>query len=71
MKPNLPTAQNTIAPVDTFIPRANDWVQLRDSLSDYSADQALLLCETSNDRWVAWVPDYGEAVLKRGQFLKG
>jgi hypothetical protein len=45
-------------------------VQLRDRLSEYSDDQALLLCEATDGRWVAWIPDHGEALLERDQFLK-
>jgi hypothetical protein len=30
----------------------------------------LLLCEETDGRWVAWVPDFGEALLAREQLLK-
>ncbi len=52
-----------------FVPQAHTWVQLRDPLSEYSDDQALLLCQ-DEDGWVAWVPGYGEAHLSREQILK-
>jgi hypothetical protein len=52
-----------------FVPQAHAWVQLRNPLSAYSDDQALLLCEDENG-WVAWVPGYGEAHLSREQILK-
>jgi hypothetical protein len=51
-----------------FQPQPNTWVQLRDRISPHSFDQALLLCEESNQQWVAWIPDFGEAVLSRHQF---
>ncbi|MBW4540550.1 MAG: hypothetical protein KME43_15590 [Myxacorys chilensis ATA2-1-KO14] len=63
-------SQPSVAPVDAFIPQADQWVQLRDRLSEYSDDQALLLCEATDDRWVAWIPNHGEALLERDQFLK-
>jgi len=31
-------------------------------------DEALLLCQTSENEWVAWIPDHGEAVLNTRQF---
>lgn len=58
-----------IAPAaDTFIPQRNLWVALRDAPSEYSHDEALLLCETFPGEWVSWVPGYGEITLSRGQF---
>lgn len=44
------------------------WVQLLQAPSDYAAAEAKLLCPTSNDTWVVWVPDYGETVLNRSEF---
>ncbi|MGF1602545.1 MAG: hypothetical protein ACFCU8_11085 [Thermosynechococcaceae cyanobacterium] len=54
---------------ESFIPQASQWVQLRDCLSPYGADQALLLCESGVDQWVAWVPNHGEALLGREQMV--
>lgn len=51
-----------------FIPYPNTWVKLRDSLSAYSFEEALLLCEEPDGRWVAWIPDFGETMLHRHQF---
>lgn len=47
---------------------ANSWVQLREIPSSFSHDEALLLCQLSNDEWVAWVPQHGEVVLYTHQF---
>jgi hypothetical protein len=44
------------------------WVKLLKPPSDYSFDEAQLLCQESPDTWVAWVPDYGEVVLDRSHF---
>lgn len=52
-----------------FNPTANQWVQLRDPLSEYSANQALLLCEAGPDQWVAWVPNFGQVTLGREQMV--
>jgi hypothetical protein len=63
-------SQHSTAPLEVFEPQSHQWVQLRERLSAYSFDQALLLCPETGDRWVAWVPDYGEAILQREQILK-
>jgi hypothetical protein len=55
---------------DRFIPQPDSWVRLRDQLSPFSFDQALLLCELVADEWLAWVPDYGETSLHRQQFYR-
>lgn len=44
------------------------WVRLLEPPSDFSSDEALLLCQCSDDRWLAWVPDYGEISLHLDQF---
>jgi hypothetical protein len=44
------------------------WVKLRIFPSQYSFDEALLLCEQDEGRWVAWIPDFGEIILITGQF---
>lgn len=44
------------------------WVQLLELPSTYSFDEALLLCQLSENEWVAWIPNYGETVLKTRQF---
>ncbi|WP_299408159.1 hypothetical protein [Acaryochloris sp. IP29b_bin.148] len=64
------TPQATLSLADVFVPKAAQWVQLRDCLSEYSADTALLLCEAEKDRWVAWVPGFGQATLERSQLLQ-
>lgn len=44
------------------------WVKLLQLPSEYSADEAKLLCQDSDETWVAWVPDHGEVVLHRSNF---
>ena len=46
----------------------DSWVKLIELPSEYSADEALLLCQESPDVWVAWVPDHGEVKLDRSNF---
>lgn len=48
--------------------QADSWVQLLELPSTFSYDEALLLCQISEDEWVAWIPDHGEAVLQTRQF---
>ena len=52
-----------------FTPQANQWVELRDPFPGYGYHQALLLCNSGHDQWTAWIPDHGEALLNREQFL--
>lgn len=63
-------SQRAVASVSAFVPQPYQWVQLRDPLSTYSADQAYLLCEVQTGQWLAWVPNYGEARLHRHQLLR-
>ena len=56
--------------IDPFTPMPQTWVNLRDLPSSDSHDQAFLLCEVDEQTWVAWVPDYGELWLDRGQFYR-
>jgi hypothetical protein len=44
------------------------WVQLQSTPTDYSADQALLLCKCDYGYWVAWVPEFGEIFLHVSEF---
>ena len=48
--------------------QADTWVYLLEPPSHFSHDEALLLCQNSEDEWVAWIPDHGEAVLHSWQF---
>jgi hypothetical protein len=44
------------------------WVKLNGLPSEYSFDEALLLCQQDSVQWLAWVPDHGEVVLNRSDF---
>ena len=48
--------------------QADTWVYLLEPPSHFSHDEALLLCQNSEDEWVTWIPDHGEAVLNTRQF---
>ncbi|MEH2152526.1 hypothetical protein [Nostoc sp.] len=48
--------------------KASTWVNLLQLPNPFSFDEALLLCPVSADEWLAWVPDYGEAILNIRQF---
>jgi hypothetical protein len=45
------------------------WVRLAALPSPYSHDQGLLLCRHSDDEWLVWIPDHGEAILHRSEFF--
>ena len=76
MKLNLKQADTKVQPqwqpivgsASEFNP--STWVQMREKPNPYSHDQALLLCQVTEDEWVAWVPDHGEMVLYRHQFFR-
>ncbi|WP_088892906.1 hypothetical protein [Leptolyngbya ohadii] len=74
MNPNLEGAidavpltlyHQTDLPTD-FAP--STWVRLATSLSPFSHEEAMLLCQASSEEWIAWVPDYGEVVLHLSEF---
>ena len=44
------------------------WVKLLWLPITYCSDEALLICQHSEQQWLAWIPDYGEVLLDRGQF---
>lgn len=44
------------------------WVKLLNPPSAYAADEAKLLCQSSAEAWVGWVPNHGEVVLDRSEF---
>ncbi|NJO70725.1 MAG: hypothetical protein HC825_01430 [Oscillatoriales cyanobacterium RM1_1_9] len=56
------------SPVCQITYSRDTWVKLIQPLSDYSFDEAKLLCQASPNNWTAWVPDQGEVVLDRSHF---
>lgn len=44
------------------------WVKLLQPPSEFAAEEALLMCQESLNRWIAWVPEHGEVILDRGDF---
>lgn len=50
--------------------KPDSWVKLLKLPSRFSFDEALLLCQISEDDWVAWIPDHGEEVLHVSQFCQ-
>lgn len=64
----LETEDQTVStwnPVCHITYTRDSWVKLIERPSEYSADEALLLCQESIDTWVAWVPAHGEVRLNR------
>ena len=49
-------------------PQSNTWVKLLELLNPYCHDEALLLCQISDRKWAAWIPDHGEAAIDVEQF---
>ena len=44
------------------------WVKLSNPPTAFSFDEAWLLCECSDEKWLAWIPDYGEILLSKDEF---
>jgi hypothetical protein len=44
------------------------WVKLFNPPTAFSFDEAFLLCEYSEDKWLAWIPDYGQILLGLDEF---
>ena len=40
------------------------WVKVLNPPTAFSFDEAWLLCQYAEDHWLAWIPDYGEILLK-------
>jgi hypothetical protein len=59
-----------LASIDSFQPQADIWVKLRDRPTDYSDDEALLLCEIDAGAWLSWVPGFGQMTLPPGAFYR-
>ena len=57
------------APTPTA-PEASTWVNLLEPPSAFAYDEALLICQQSEDEWLAWVPEHGEVVLHASQFCR-
>lgn len=49
--------------------QASTWVSLLEAPSTFSYDEALLICQQSEDEWLAWVPEHGEVILHTRQFF--
>lgn len=47
---------------------SGQWVNLIEPLTSLCFEEALLLCEESQDKWVAWVPGFGEKRLDISEF---
>lgn len=47
---------------------ASTWVRLFNPPTAFSFDEAWLLCECSEEKWLAWIPDYGEILLSTHEF---
>lgn len=58
-----------INPLQQEVFQADTWVHLLELPSAFSFDEALLLCQVSDEQWVAWIPGHGEAVLHTDQFI--
>ncbi|KAM3115916.1 hypothetical protein [Phormidesmis sp. 146-33] len=44
------------------------WVRLLNPPTAFSFDEAWLLCQSAENHWLAWIPDYGEILLHTDEF---
>jgi len=65
-----PVAHNPVChnPVCHIVYNRDAWVKLLQPPSAYAADEAQLLCQTSANTWLTWVPNHGELMLTRSDF---
>ncbi|GET43713.1 MULTISPECIES: hypothetical protein [Microseira] len=56
----------TTPPAPKFAPSV--WVKVLNPPTAFSFDEAWLLCEYSENQWLAWIPDYGEILLRIDEF---
>lgn len=47
---------------------SSTWVKLHNPPAELCQDEALLLCQSANNQWVAWIPDYGKILLTAEDF---
>lgn len=64
-RPNAPVAWN---PVCQITYTRDTWVTLVEKPSPYASDEAKLICQESNDKWLTWVPNYGQLVVDKSSF---
>ena len=62
IKPYINQSQQAFKP--------DSWVKLLELPSSFSFDEALLVCQISENEWIAWIPDHGETVLNTSQFCQ-
>ena len=48
--------------------KPSTWVKLFNPPTAFSFDEAWLLCQGSDEQWLAWIPDYGEILLNTDEF---
>lgn len=58
--------ERTSSPALKFEP--STWVKVLNPPTAYSFDEAWLMCEYSENQWLAWIPDYGEILLGIDEF---
>ncbi len=47
---------------------SSNWIKLVQPPNPFCDNEALLLCQYSNDEWLAWVPNLGEIILNEDEF---
>lgn len=44
------------------------WVKVFNPPTTFAFSEALLLCQASENHWLAWIPDHGEVLLHTDDF---
>jgi hypothetical protein len=45
------------------------WVKVFKPPTAFAFDEALLLCQITENQWLAWIPDHGEILLHTDEFF--
>ncbi|MCU0542098.1 MAG: hypothetical protein MUE44_07880 [Oscillatoriaceae cyanobacterium Prado104] len=59
-------AERENPPAPQYAP--STWVKLFEPPTAFSFDEAWLLCQCADNKWLAWIPDYGEILLNENEF---
>jgi hypothetical protein len=43
--------------------RSEIWIKISDLPNSFYFDEAILLCQKSENSWIAWIPEHGQIVI--------
>ncbi len=60
--------QRSRSSAPSTVSSSSAWVKLHNPPTELCQEEALLLCQTTRNQWVAWIPDYGKILLTAEDF---